>query len=243
MRALCIAIIFLLNVPLLFAQERIGDLYKREPWRLKVVPDTTIQMLPVTDTLDDSYKDSHYPMGTDETPSYIVCLVTQESWYMNKDRFRKITAPYSVFPYVPIGEWPFEKLWKDKQFSLPIKKVIQLTETAISDEDRQLIDSLKIELVTIPIFKDNTSVDLNLLFDALNIIHDSERSGNQVLIICDSQQYLLSKLLGECYHFQKSREIVKRNDFELLDKYSSALKCFCEEGYTSATSRDEEAPS
>ena len=27
------------------------------------------------------------------------------------------------------------------------------------------------------------------------------------------------------------REIVKRNDFELLDKYSSALECFCEGGY------------
>lgn len=158
-------------------------------------------------------------------------IVTKEPWYMNKDRFRKITAPYSVFPYVPIGEWPSEKLWKDKQFSLPIKKVVQLTETAISDEARQLIDSLKIELVTIPIFKDSTSVDLNLLFDALDIIRDSERSGNQVLIICNSHQYLLSKLLGECYHFQKSREMIKRNDFEVLDKYSSALKCFCEEGF------------
>ena len=164
--------------------------------------------------------------STNSTP-----IVTKEPWYMNKDRFRKITTPYSVFPYVPIGEWPSEKLWKNKQFTLPIKKVIQLTETAISDGSRHKIDSLKIELVTIPIFRDSTSIDLNLLFDALNIIHDSEISGNQVLVVCDSHQYLLSKLLGECYHFQKMREIVKRNDFELLDKYSSALECFSEEGY------------
>lgn len=122
--------------------------------------------------------------------------------------YHKIERPYSVFPNVHIGYLPNKQIRNIPSFWHRISDAIVLTDTAMSEEQKFVLDSLNIESHVISILKDSVTIDIQSVLKTLDIVHDAESKNNQVLILCDSEDHLLSKLIGECYHFLQTGELL-----------------------------------
>lgn len=140
--------------------------------------------------------------------------------------YHKISPPYTVFPNVLIGNFPNMQIRDLPSFWHSIKDAVILTDTTVSDEQKSLLDSLNIESHFIPILKDSVMIDVQKVLNILDIIHEIESKGKKVLILCDSEGHLLSKLIGECYHYQKTNKLL---DNKILQS-TNAIDYYCQKG-------------
>lgn len=140
--------------------------------------------------------------------------------------YNKISPPYTVFPNVHIGNFPNKQIRDLPSFWHSIKDAVILTDTTVSDEQKSLLDSLNIESHFIPILKDSVMIDVQKVLNILDIIHEIESKEKQVLILCDSEGHLLSKLIGECYHYQKTNKLL---DNKILQS-TNAIDYYCQKG-------------
>lgn len=149
--------------------------------------------------------------------------------YDRVDRFKKIDSPYSVFPNIGIGQFPNHYSFKDPIFWNKISDAVVLTE--LDDSKTNILDSLGVRVHKITLLTDESSINLDELFRALDVIHNCESNGTQTLILCDSKGHYLSKLVGECYHYQKSNKLLDPSFRKLLGgsyATNSILKQQCE---------------
>ena len=148
-------------------------------------------------------------------------------------KYKKIKPPYSVFPNIPIGRFPDKNSLKDPRFWNLIDDVLVLTDDRLSDEVNGILDSLKIRVHYAPLMKDSTVVNEDILLWALDIIHRAEKSGKQVLVLCNSNSNCNSKLLGECYHFQKTGKFLDQGQITLFNNQritGSVIQYYCKVG-------------
>ena len=148
-------------------------------------------------------------------------------------KYKKIKFPYSVLPNTPIGRFPDKNTLQDPRFWNLIDDVLVLTDDRLSDEVNGILDSLKIRVHYAPLMKDSTIVNEDILLWALDIIHRAEKSGKQVLVLCNSNSNCNSKLLGECYHFQKTGKFLDQGQITVFNNQritGSIIQYYCKVG-------------
>ena len=134
-----------------------------------------------------------------------------------KYKFKKIDYPYSVFPNVSIGKFPDHHSFQDPVFWNRITDAIVLTELEDNSISINTLDSLGIDVHVIKVSNDDSSINIDGLLEVLDLIHICENNDSQILILCNSKGHYLSKLIGECYHYQKSGKILDDSPRKLLD--------------------------
>ena len=148
-------------------------------------------------------------------------------------KYKKIKPPYSVFPNIPIGRFPDKNSLKDPRLWNLIDDVLVLTDDGLSNEANGILDSLKIRVHYVPLMKNSTVVDEDALLKGLDIINRAEKSGKQVLVLCDSKSNCNSKLLGECYHFQKTGKFLDQGQITVSNNQritGSIILYYCKVG-------------
>lgn len=129
--------------------------------------------------------------------------------YNQKYEYKKIASPYKVFPSLQIGKFPNEKTLEDPLFWNHIDGVIYLSDEELPNVQRKILDSLHIAIHQRPIkVRQHSCIDEGTLYDVLKLISRIDKDGRQALILCNSDSNNLSKLVGECYHFLQTGELL-----------------------------------
>lgn len=129
-------------------------------------------------------------------------------------KFKRIHPPYCLFPMVPIGEFPDEVIRTEYLSDLifdGVTTAINLMSEPLSLDKLIILDSLGIGVQNSALLNREGNIDLNLLCETLSLLNDLESKNKKVLLLCSSEGHMLSKLVGECFHYLKSGELINNS--------------------------------
>lgn len=143
---------------------------------------------------------------------YVFPEIYKRSFPISK--FKRMNSPYSIFPMVPVGEFPDEISrgdYMDECIWEGVTTSINLSSEPLSIEISDILDSLSISIRNLPLLNKEGNIDLELLCSTLKLLDELESKKEKVLLLCSSEGHMLSKLVGECFHYLKSGELINNN--------------------------------